>query len=243
MRRLLPASLVFLCAFMALAAHATAAPLRILVIGNSYVSRPNLCARLERLAKAMDREAKCDLVEGNDYSLEDHWDEGKAQRRIREGWDVVVLQQGPSAEERNRATFLRDAKRFDAVIRAAGASPAVFSAWPAQIDVGDFPAAIRSARAAADAINAPLIPVAEAWMRLLQKDYKLRLWSDGVHATDLGADLELLATWFTLFPAGPQDFTEAYVTRIAKEMHLPARTRDALFDAATRAVDEPLPLK
>jgi hypothetical protein len=243
MLRVLLASVLVFSAAIAGAQAPSTAPTRILFIGNSYVSRPNLCARLEGIASAMNRPARCELLVHDDYSLADHWNDAKARDAIRKGWDYVVLQQGPSARKEGHAELLRDTRRFADAIRAAGAKPVVFSAWPALEDSDDFPAALQSARAAASAIDAPLIPAAEAWLRALQRDRRLRLYSDGLHATDLGGDLAVLATWFTLFPAGYQEFTEEYVTRIARQLRLSGSSRDVLIDAATRAVDEPMALK
>ena len=60
---------------------------------------------------------------------------------------------------------------------------------------------------------------------------------------DLGADLAVLTIFLTLFPAGPQEFDEAFVAKAARELDLPADRRDPFFDAVTRAIDEPMALK
>lgn len=218
-------------------------PVRVLFIGNSLVARDDLPDRLARLAKRMGREVVVASVTHDDYSLGDHWGEGKARARLAEGWDFVVLQQGPSARASSRQALVADTVRFADAIRAAGAKPALFSAWPAQSYPEDFPAAIQSHRAAAEAAHATLIPVAEAWLRALGTDPRLRLYADGLHAASAGTDLALLTTWFTLFPAGPQDFDEAYATRLGEELRLQGKRRDALIDAATRAIDQPMVIK
>ena len=228
----------------AAAAQAPASrPVRVLFIGNSLIARDDLPDRLARLAKRMGREVVVASVTHDDYSLADHWSEGKAQARLAEKWDFVVLQQGPSARPASRKALVADAVKFADAIRAAGAQPVLFSAWPAQSNPEDFPDAIRSHRAAAEAARATLIPVAEAWLRAVGADSRLRLYTDGLHASANGNDLALLATWFTLFPAGPQDFDEAYATRLGEELRLQGRRRDALIDAATRAIDQPMVLK
>jgi hypothetical protein len=241
MGRILLAALLSLFALGAAAANGK--PVRVLFIGNSLVATADMPGTLERLGRAMGRDVVAAGVTANDFSLEDHWREGRALARIREGWDFVVLQQGPSARPDSRALLVDYARRFAAPIRAAGARPVVFSAWPARNRQQDYAEAIRSHRVAAQSIDAILIPAAEAWLRAYSADKRLDLYADGLHASDMGGQLAVLATWFALFPAGPQEFDEAYVGRLAHALALPATRRDALVDAATRAVDEPIELK
>jgi hypothetical protein len=218
-------------------------PVRVLFIGNSLVATTDVPGTLERVGRAMGREVVAVGLTANDFSLEDHWRDGQALARIREGWDFVVLQQGPSARPDSRVMLVDYAKRFAAPIRAAGAKPVVFSAWPARNRQQDYPEAIRSHRIAAESADAILIPAAETWLRAYSADKRLDLYADGLHASALGGQLAVLATWFALFPAGPQEFDEAYVARLARALDLPPAKRDALVDAATRAIDEPIALK
>ena len=241
MGRILLAALLSLLAIGA--AEGAGKPVRVLFIGNSLVATTDVPGTLERLGRAMGRDVVAAGVTANDFSLEDHWRDGQALARIREGWDWVVLQQGPSARPDSRELLLDYAKRFAVPIRAAGAKPVVFSAWPARTRQQDYPAAIRSHRLAAQSIDATLIPAAEAWLRAYSADKRIELYADGLHASALGGQLAVLAAWFALFPAGPQEFDEAYLGRLARALDLPAARRDALVDAATRAVDEPIDLK
>ena len=115
--------------------------------------------------------------------------------------------------------------------------------WPLVDRPKEFPAAIVSHRLAAQAIDAILLPVGEAWFRALTKDKRLKLYTDGIHPTSLGGDIAVLTIFFALFPAGPQEFTEAYVAKIAKTLEIPEDRRDLFFDVATLAIDEPLNFK
>ena len=55
------------------------------------------------------------------FSLEDHWNQGIAQRRIAEGgWSIVVLQQGPSSLPESQVA-LRSGRAASIRSRAAGA--------------------------------------------------------------------------------------------------------------------------
>ena len=88
-----------------------------------------------------------------------------------------------------------------------------------------------------------LLPVGEAWLRALGTDKRLRLYSDLTHPSSLGGDLAVLTIYLSLFPAGHQEFDEAFVANAARALEMPRDRRDLLFDAATRAIDEPMVLK
>ena len=165
------------------------------------------------------------------FSLEDHWRDGRAAEAIRKGWDIVVLQQGTSAHEagRKRAHRLR-AKRFAKPIREAGAKPALYMVWPLADRPREFPDVIavvpRRRRSAIDAI---LIPAGEAWFRALAKEPRLKLYSDGIHPSSFGSDIAALTIYLSLFPAGPQEFDEAFVAKISPGAGDPRRSARPLL--------------
>ena len=214
---------------------------RILFIGNSLTTSSDIPARLEKLAAALGRTAIVGTVAEDNATLEDHWRAGKALAEIRKGWDVVVLQGGASAREREELPAV--SKRFAEAIREAKAKPAHLMVWPAQDRMKDFPAVIAAHREASEATQSILLPVGEAWLRALSAERRLRLYSGSSHPAALGSDLAAITIYLALFPAGHQEFDEAFVARAAKALGLPADSRDLLFDAATRAIDEPMALK
>ena len=213
---------------------------RVLFIGNSLTYTTDIPERVAKVADATGRKAVIETVAIASFSLEDHWTDGRALAAIRKGWDVVVLQQGTSADADGREQLIEYAKRFAKPIREAGAKPALYMVWPLKERPKEFAAAIASYRAAAKAIDAILIPAGEAWLRALSKEPRLRLYSDSIHPSSYGSDLCVLSIYFSLFPAGAQEFDEAYVARIAKTLEIPADRRDFFFDVVTRAIDEPL---
>jgi hypothetical protein len=236
-----------LVVFLAPAAHAQAAgepkALRILFIGNSLTFTGDIPARLQKLATAMGRKATVEMAAYPDYSLEDHWRDGRALAEIKKGWDLVVLQQGPSSQPDSREQLVEYTKRFAKPIREAGAKPALYMVWPLQSRGGDFPAVISSYRAAAAAVDGTLLPVGEAWLRALGAEKRLRFYSDPIHPASLGQDLAVVTIYLAVFPAGQYEFDEAFVAKAAAALEIPADRRDLLFDAATRAIDEPMVLK
>jgi len=181
-------------------------PLRILFIGNSLTYVNDLPAMLCGLARSAGRAAVCETVAKPDYSLEDHWNEREARTAIGRGWDVVVLQQGPSALPESRRLLIAYAKRFDAEIRKAGARPALYMVWPSLARRGDFPGVSQSYAAAAKEVNGLLLPAGEAWRAAWAADPKLPLYGpDGLHPSVAGTYLAALVIYGQLFgePAPP----------------------------------------
>lgn len=251
MRRAFLAAAATLAASLALAqapapapaAPEPAKPVRILFVGNSLTSTGDIPARLQKLATAMGRKATVEMAAYSDFSLEDHWRDGRALAAIRKGWDIVVLQQGPSSQPDSREQLVEYSKRFAKPIREAGAKPALYMVWPPQNRGADFPAVIGAYRAAASAVDGTIFPVGEAWLRALGADKRIRLYSDSIHPASLGQDLAVLTIYLTVFPAGQYEFDEAFVAKAAAALEIPADRRDPLFDAATRAIDEPMVIK
>lgn len=158
-RRAFLASLLAVFASYAAAQPPDARALRILFIGNSLTYTGDIPGRLAKLASAMGRKATVEAVAFPDLSLEDHWRDGRALAAIRKGWDVVVLQQGPSSQPDSRAQLVDYSKRFAKPIREAGARPALYMVWPSVERMRDFPGAIGAYREAATAVDGILLPV------------------------------------------------------------------------------------
>jgi len=217
--------------------------LRILFLGNDLLESAEIPARVAKLAQALGRRATIETIASAGYTLEDHWREARTAEAIRKGWDVVVFQQGPSASNPDRSRLVEHGRRLAALVREAGAKPAFLMTWPRSDRPGDFNDVIPAYREAAEASGALLLPVGEAWLRALRADRRLRLYGNVAHAGSLGSDLAALTIYLSLFPAGPQEFDEAFVAKAARALELPADRRDLLFDAATRAIDEPMALK
>jgi hypothetical protein len=237
------AALLLLLASVAAGAQPVTKPTRILFVGNSLTSATDIPGRLGALAKVMGRDAHVESHTSNGYSLSDHWQDGRALAAIRKGWDIVVLQQGTSGRPDSRAELVEYTRRFAGPIREAGARPALYMVWPLSDRQYEFPEAIAAYRAAAEAVDGILVPAGEAWLRALSKDKRLRLYGDAIHPSSVGSDLTVLTIYLSLFPAGPQEFDEKFVGRIAQQLEMAPRLRDALFDAATLAIDQPLRLK
>ena len=133
-------------------------PTRILFIGNSLTYANDLPAMVCGLARSAGRQAICETVAKPDYGLEEHWNEREARQAIARGWDVVVLQQGPSALPESRRLLIAYTRRFDAEIKKAGARTALYMVWPSRARRGDFPGVSQSYAAAAKTSRACFSP-------------------------------------------------------------------------------------
>jgi hypothetical protein len=181
--------------------------LRVLFIGNSLTYFNDMPAMVRALADSA-REARpmrMQAVAHPDFALEDHLVQGDALRALRGArWDVVVLQQGPSAAPGNRINLSEYAGRFDTHIRAAGGRPALYMVWPSTVRSQDFDGVRLSYAAAAANVNGVLFPAGEAWRAAWRRQPALRLYSgDGFHPSSAGSYLAALVIHSMLYGRPP----------------------------------------
>jgi len=164
--------------------------LRILFIGNSLTYVNDLPGMVRQLgASDTARPVTVAAVAFGDYSLEDHWNRGDALTAIRQGgWDLVVLQQGPSALPASRANLIEWTGRFAGEIRKVGARPAVYMVWPGLNRLAAWDSVTDSYAAAAAAARALLLPAGEALRSAYSADPAMPLFDgDGFHPLPLGS--------------------------------------------------------
>lgn len=169
----------------------------VLFVGNSLTYYNELPAMLEGLLDASGTgDFHVESVTGANYGLPDHWADGRARELIGAGgWEVVVLQQGPSATE-GRPYLLDYADVFAAEIRAIGAVPALYMVWPSVQRAFDFDGVFDSYRTAAEQVDGYFYPAGQAWRIAWETDPDLALYgSDGFHPTLLGSWLAALVMY------------------------------------------------
>ena len=180
--------------------------LHVLFVGNSLTYVNDLPNILEAMADSGGQPLlETRMVAKPDYSLEDHWNDGDARTAIAKGgWNVVVLQQGPSSLETSRALLIEYAERFAERIRQVGARPALYQVWPTADRATDFPRANESYRLAADSVQGVLFPVGEAWLAAQRIDASIPLYAfDGLHPSGEGSYLAALVMYATLYRRSP----------------------------------------
>jgi hypothetical protein len=178
------------------------AELRVLFIGNSLTYTNDIPAIVQALAEAAGkRRFVYKMIALPDFSLEDHWDQGDARRAIKDGkWDVVVLQQGPSALPESRALLIEYARRFNDEIRKIGARPALFTVWPSRARFNDFNRVVESYALAAQAVDGMLLPAGAAWQAAWRYKPELALYSpDNFHPSIAGSYLAAIVIYQQLY--------------------------------------------
>jgi hypothetical protein len=168
--------------------------LRILFIGNSLTYTndvPGILAWI--LQEAGVEVGRIESVAYPNYGLEDHWVDGVGRQRIAEGdFDVVVMQQGPSATE-GRPSLLEYSQLLAGEIVAAGGRPALYMVWPSRVRDFDFDGVSDSYQTAAELVDGDLFPAGEAWRAAWRQDPDLALYGpDGFHPSVTGSYLAAL---------------------------------------------------
>jgi len=168
--------------------------LNILFIGNSLTYSNGLPGILERMLILADIEiGKIESQTLGGYGLPDHWDRTETRARLDvSGWDIVVLQQGPSATE-GRPYLLEYVPLFDTEIKQSGGKTALYMVWPAKSRFFDFPGVSDSYESAAKLVDGLLYPVGEAWLAAWRRNPSISLYgSDNFHPSLLGTYLAAL---------------------------------------------------
>ncbi len=211
--------------------------LRVLFIGNSFTYSNDLPSIVEALAAATGQERFLheEVVYGG-YSLEDHWNDGQAMKAIAKGgWEIVVMQHGPSAWE-GRPTMYEYAPRFAKEIRRVGARPALYMVWPEKDRLDDLDRCSQTYRTAAEMINGLLFPGGEAWQEAWKLDPKLPLYSfDDLHPSKAGSYLVALVMYEQIYRRSPIGLPSQLRLRDGTKLKIPAQQARLLQQAAVEA--------
>lgn len=212
----------------------------VLFIGNSLTYVNDLPLIIRALAEADGQEPfGAASVVAADASLEDHWYAGNALDAIRQGgWEVVVMQQGPSSLPQNQEHLRVWSERFAPEIRAVGARPAMYMVWPDISRQFAFDAVSDSYRLAAEAIDGLLFPVGEAWRAAWRRDANAPLYSgDGFHPSAAGSYLAALVIYQQLYDRSPIGLPSSLTIPGRGEITLDANLALTLQEAAAEAND------
>ncbi len=119
--------------------------LRILFIGNSYTyvnDLPGMLSRIAATSGVLPTITTDQIVQGG-ARLIDHWNNGVAQGRIRDGGFTHVVLQGQSEEAAlpyDSDVFALSARHFGDLAVGAGAQPTLFVTWARAPGDGDYDA-------------------------------------------------------------------------------------------------------
>jgi hypothetical protein len=207
--------------------------LRVLFIGNSLTATNDLPGTVAAFARAVGR-VRVDVgsYAPGGYALQDHWTDGTARDLVAQGgWDVVVLQQGPSSLPESRVNLVEWTTRWAAEARAHDARPALLTVWPERARFGVFPAVIANHRAAARAARVASFPAGAAWWDALRRPAPPPLYGpDAFHPTRLGTYLTAAVVY-----AGLTGKVPVKLPRVVGTLRIDARTAARLRAAVARA--------
>ncbi len=176
----------------------------ILFVGNSLTYTHDVPGLVHRLAEKDGRSVATASIAFPNYSLEDHWRTGLADRIRQLEPDVVVMQQGPSSLDESREHLVLWAGRIAEVAREVGAEPAMYMVWPDVSRRFAFGAVEASYAAAATAIEGRLLPAGTTWLEVWSRDEALPLYGgDGFHPGYLGALAAAHTIYAGLFDVDP----------------------------------------
>ena len=212
--------------------------LHVLFLGNSLTAAndlPQLVAAIGARSGRVD--VDYETVAPGGVNLEDHWTfTGGREAMERGGWDVVVMQQGPSALPESQVDLKKWAGRFADEIRAKGGRPALFAVWPEVQRSYAFATVAASYRNAAVASSSELYRAGTAWKAAWRRNPKLKLWGpDGFHPSPLGSYLAAAAVYGGLTKSLPTRLPTSLDTASVR-IRISARTERVLRLAAAEAL-------
>jgi hypothetical protein len=227
--RALRAVAVFVAAFSCLTmpparrarASAPLAPMRVLLVGNSYTRfnvMPRLLARLSQSVPGAQPLA-VDAEANGGFTLRMHWQAGRALSLIRSGrYERVVLQDHSLRPVDRPEEFAEYVARFTHEIEAASARAVLYATWPRHPSArlyrehttlrtfDQMAARVGGAyRSAAAQLSASLAPVGPAFERALAVHPELALYKpDATHPTIAGSFLAACVLYGTLTGSDPR---------------------------------------
>jgi len=210
---------------------------RVLFIGNSLTYANDLPWMVQALAKSIGQTLEVAMVAFGGANLEDHWNQGEAPRRIAEGgWNVVVMQQGPSSVPANRENMREYARRFAERIEKVGARPALYMVWPDSSRLAFFDQVRESYTLAAADVGGMLFPAGEAWRAAWRRDPKAPLYRrDGLHPSPTGSYAAALSIFGVLYGRPLQGLPASLRLRKGSAVQVPPPLAKVLQEAATEA--------
>lgn len=211
--------------------------LKVLFVGNSLTYTNDLPQIVQELAKHDGVQLQYTTFLYPNYSLEDHWKEGKVQRAIEsQTFDFVVAQQGPSALPESQVLLTDYATRLAEICKKNNVKMALYMVWPSLARSFDLENVIQSYTQAAQKINLLLCPAGLAWKYAWQLEPQLSLYGqDNFHPSLKGSLLASLTIYGTLTYKANFDFLPTDTATWIREIN--THDFDTLKKAAMKALE------
>jgi hypothetical protein len=209
----------------------------VLFIGNSLTYANDLPLIVQALAKAAGEKLAVEMLTYGGAALEDHWNDGGAQRALeRQRWDVVVLQQGPSSTPENREHLRKWTKKLAEPIRKAGARPALYMVWPDKSRFSFFDDVRESYSLAAADVDGIFLPAGEVFRAAWRRDPRAPLYGgDDFHPSVAGSYAAALSIYGMLYRRAPQGLPARLQLANGQIVNLKPELAKLLQQAATEA--------
>lgn len=210
---------------------------RVLFIGNSLTYKNDLPRTIADLAESVNETPLVyQMIAKPDHGLEDHWSRSTERIIAEGGWNLVIMQQGPSSLSESQQNLRFWTKRFDSIIRAAGARSALYQVWPSLKYKQSFTAVRESYRTAALDVNGMFIPAGEAWRTAWAVEPALDFYgADGFHPTRLGTYLTALVHFELIYNRPATDLPDVAIVN-GREIKTSTATVALLQQAAHETV-------
>jgi len=178
---------------------------KVLFIGNSLTYSNDLPSMLEAIAAQAGKRLTADAIAQPNASLEDHFRARTAHAALANGgYQIVIMQQGPSSLPESQANLLQWTERFASRIRAGGARPALYMVWPDITRSAWFDDVRNAYSNAALEVDGMFIPAGEAWRAAWRSDPALPLYdADQFHPSPLGSYAAALSMFCELYRQSP----------------------------------------
>lgn len=179
-------------------------PKHVLFIGNSYTFYNG---GLDQELKGLAPDTQTESIAVGGYTLQNHWQDGKALTEIRKGgWDYVVLQEQSQRPVFERALFLEYVKKFDVEIKNNHAKTILLMTWDRPEN--DAQGVTNNNVAAAytsvgKQLGITVAPVGLAFGRSLALKPNLQLYTEDGHPTPAGTYLAACVLFETIYGVIP----------------------------------------
>jgi hypothetical protein len=222
--------------------------LKILFIGNSFTYSNELPQMLRGLAASQKRQVDVTMHALGGYTLEKHWQEGKAADLIcGKKWDFVVLQEQSDGPVQNLKGMKENAGKFDELIEKQGAKTVLFMTWPKQEKASLQRRIALAYEETGKDLGATVAPVGLAWQKITASGKPLTLYSaDKFHPSEQGSYLAACVFYLTMvdrkmegFP-GRLVFNGKVLSNIsnADAGRLQRAAREAVYDQRKKLAEE-----
>jgi hypothetical protein len=162
---------------------------RVLFLGSSFITVNGLPQMIEALAAASGEDIDVESFTQPGATMEDLWDRDDARALVQNGgFDVVIMQQGPSSTLASRENLREFALKWNDDIRVARAVPGMLTSWPEKFRMAAFPDVTASYRLAAQDIHGFFFPAAETWLETWAFNPAIEMYgSDGFNPSVSGS--------------------------------------------------------